>query len=180
MDDWNVVATLLPEGFRDAVRALEPFGRVSRTAFAGVLVQRTDLAPRDYLEAVREVLSEDATLANAVARLVPVMQTFVFHSAEEFEQRATDAVEAWIDALAGKRFFVRVHRRGFKGRMTSSAEERVLGDHLLGCLHDRGQTAQVDFDDPDVVVVVEMVGARAGVACWTREDMRRYELLRIH
>lgn len=176
---WNVVVTLLPEGFRDATRILPRFGQVWRTAYWDVLVMRTEQPAREFLEAVRELLVRDATLANAVARLVPVTETFTYTTPEAFRTNARAVVTAWATDLEGKRFYVRMHRRGFKGVISSHDEECALGDYVLARLQREGSTAHVSFDDPDWVIAIETVDDRAGLSRWARDDFERYELLRL-
>lgn len=83
----------------------------------------------------------------------------------------------WTSELAGKRFHVRLHRRGFKGRLSSPEEERQLDVALLQALEQAGSPGKVAFDDPDTIVAIETVGNRAGLSLWTREDLRRFPLL---
>ena len=84
----------------------------------------------------------------------------------------------WLPKLAGKRFYVRLHRRGFKGILSSPQEERFLDDAILEGLQQAGTHGQIGFDDPDVVIDIETVDNRAGVSLWTREDIRRFAFLR--
>lgn len=174
-----MVATLLPDGFHDAMRLLPRFGSVHRTAYWDVLVMHTEEPAATFMEQVQSLLNEDATLANAVARLVPVTDTFSYATPEAFRHAAQRVVEPWADDLADARFHVRMHRRGFKGRLSSHVEEQALGRHLLDCLARRGDAAQVSFDDPDWIIAVETVDDRAGLSRWQRSDLVRYELLRL-
>jgi tRNA(Ser,Leu) C12 N-acetylase TAN1 len=176
--DWNVVVTLLPEGFRDAIDLLSRFGEVTATHYFGVLVMRV-ADTRAFLEALRDLLDVDARLANAVARIVPVTEKFSYESAAEFRTKARAALEPWVAVLAGRRFHVRMHRRGFKGEIASGAEERSLGEFLLERIRAAGAHAHVAFEHPDVVIAVETVDHEAGLALFTRADLARYELLRI-
>jgi tRNA(Ser,Leu) C12 N-acetylase TAN1 len=178
MHDWNVVVTVLPEGFRDAVHALSPFGPVTATDFYGVLVMKV-ADGRVFMESLRELLARDATLANAVARLVPVTEKFVYHSVDEFRARSEAIVAPWAANLGGKHFYVRMHRRGFKGKLSSNIEERRLGDVVLAHAQGGPDRPRIGFDRPDVVIAVETVGNDAGLACFTRDDLERYELLRL-
>jgi tRNA(Ser,Leu) C12 N-acetylase TAN1 len=178
MRDWNVVVTVLPDGFRDAVRILAPFGPVVATDYYGVLVMKVDDG-RAFMESLRALLTRDATLANAVARLVPVTETFTYESAEEFRAKTDAVVAAWAADLASRRFYVRMHRRGFKGKLASNAEERRLGEFLLAHVPPGSEPAHIDFDRPDVVIAVETVGTQAGLARFSRVDLERYELLRL-
>jgi tRNA(Ser,Leu) C12 N-acetylase TAN1 len=113
-----------------------------------------------------------------VRHVAPVSAAFAFMTPAEFESRADEAVRAFLPLLAGKRFHVRMHRRGFKGRLAQHVEERRLGEAILAALAADGATAQVAFEDPDAVLVIETVGQRAGLALWTREQLERYPFLR--
>jgi tRNA(Ser,Leu) C12 N-acetylase TAN1 len=104
-------------------------------------------------------------------------QTFSFHTPAEFELRATEALQDFVPTLAGKSFHVRVHRRGFKGQLSSLAEEHLLDDLLLARLQETGAPGRLAFEDPDAVVDVETVGTQAGVSVWTRQHITRHPLL---
>ena len=81
--------------------------------------------------------------------------------------------------LAQKSFHVRMHRRGFKGRLSSPEEERFLDDLLLTALEEVGTPGRISFDDPDATIAIETVGQRAGLSFWRRSDLERYPFLRI-
>ncbi|GIX49332.1 MAG: hypothetical protein KatS3mg131_3543 [Candidatus Tectimicrobiota bacterium] len=68
--------------------------------------------------------------------------------------------------MAGKSFHIRVHRRGFKGKLSSKEAEKRLAEALLEALAQAGHASRVRFTDPDVVLVVETVGGRAGLSLW--------------
>jgi tRNA(Ser,Leu) C12 N-acetylase TAN1 len=88
-------------------------------------------------------------------------------------------VLAWAPALAGKSFHVRLHRRGFKGRLSTPEEERFFDDALLGALQSTGAPGSLAFDDPDAIIQIETVGNRAGISLWSREDLARYPFLKV-
>jgi tRNA(Ser,Leu) C12 N-acetylase TAN1 len=46
-------------------------------------------------------------------------------------------------------------------------------------MQSEGSTGRIDFEDPDVIIVVETVGQIAGLSLWTREQRRKYSLLRL-
>lgn len=178
MLDWNVVATVREGGFRDAARLLEAFGPVSRTDYFNVLVLRTgDIA--GALERLREQLEREPGIGNFLARFVPLARTFAFQSAREFEAKAAEIVAGWVPELSGKRFHVRMCRRGFKGRLSSMDEERFLDERLLGLLEEAGAPGRITFADPDAVIAIETVGPRGGLSLWTREDLARYPFLGV-
>jgi tRNA(Ser,Leu) C12 N-acetylase TAN1 len=176
--DWNVVATVYPGSYVEARRLLTPFGEVTRTPYFNVLV----LTVADVgvlLRRLEEETREDMTLLNAAARIVPAQLTFDFHSPEGFEDEACKAIDQLVPRLRDRSFHVRMHRRGFKGRLSSQAEERFLDEHILARLEETNSHGQVTFDDPDVIITVETVGHRAGISCWSREERERYLFLNL-
>jgi tRNA(Ser,Leu) C12 N-acetylase TAN1 len=173
--DWNVVATAQGHGFRRAWEFLRAYGAASRTDYFNVITLRVaDIGV--LLERLRRDLAADSASA-ALARVVPVTTAFGFQSPEEFEAAARHAVTPWLSELAGCTFHVRMHRRGFKGRLSSQDEERFLDHYLIGGLRRHGADASVSFDDPDIIIAVETVGQRGGVSCWAREQRSRYPFL---
>jgi tRNA(Ser,Leu) C12 N-acetylase TAN1 len=176
--DWNVLVTTREGGFNRAYRLLREFGPVERTGFLNVLVLRV-ADPSTILGLLTERSSQEPDLAAVLGRVLPVTRTFTFQSPEEFEARARDAALAWVPDLAGKTFHVRLHRRGFKGRMASPEEERFLDGVLLEALQNAGTSGRITFDDPDAILAVETLGNQAGLSLWTREELRRYPLLRL-
>lgn len=182
MQDFNVVVTLRSRGgapYGKAVHLLKRFGPVARSEFFNVLLMKT-ADQRAFLEALRGLAADDPELFEAcLSRALPVARTFHFDSPEAFEARAREAVLELVPALAGKSFHVRVHRRGFKGRLSSLAEEQLLDGCLLEAVERSGSHATVSFDDPDAIVALEIVGGRAGVSLWTRDDRSRYPFLHL-
>jgi tRNA(Ser,Leu) C12 N-acetylase TAN1 len=176
--DWNVVATVRDEGFIKALALLEQFGPVSRTEFFNVLVMRVDDIP-NLLEALRQQIEKDPEVEAILARLVPASHVFTFRTPEEFKTKASEGARTWVQQLAGRRFHVRMHRRGFKGRLSSLAEEQFLDEVLLNALEKIGHPGLINFDDPDVIVSVETVAQRAGLSLWNREDLQRYPFLHL-
>jgi tRNA(Ser,Leu) C12 N-acetylase TAN1 len=178
MHDWNVVVTVHEEGFNRARRLLGRFGPVDRTDFFNILVMRvTD--HRLLLEELREAAGRDPVSVSSLARVLPVDQTFSFQSPEEFDERARLAVCAWLPTLAGKSFHLRMHRRGFKGKLSSIEEERFLDTYLLDALAMAGPPGRITFSDPDAIIALETIGPRAGLSLWTREELARYPLLHL-
>ena len=176
MKDWNVVASVHPEGYGRARRILEAWGSVGKTDFFNVLVLRTeDIA--GLLEGLCDLVAREPGTLNFLGRVVPAQAAFDFQSPEEFEERAREACLSRAPELACKSFHVRMHRRGFKGKMSSQTEEQLLAGVLLGALESAGTPGRVAFDDPDAILAVETVGGRAALSLWTREELRRYPFL---
>jgi tRNA(Ser,Leu) C12 N-acetylase TAN1 len=134
---------------------------------------------RAFLEGFDALVAKDESLANSISRVVPVTHTFQFQSPEEFERKAWEIAREWVPALKGASFHVRMHRRGFKGRLSSQVEERFLDRFLLERLEEENSCGQIDFEDPDYIIAVESVGQQAGLSLWTREDLERFSLLRL-
>ncbi|UFS70152.1 THUMP domain-containing protein [Geomonas sp. RF6] len=178
MNDWNVVVTVYEGGYNHARRVLEPYGPVAKSDFFNVLLMRVE-DPRRLLDAITEEAAREPAKLHAIARLMPVLQTFTFQSPMDFEQKARNAVTAWLPSLEGKRFHLRMHRRGFKGKLSTMDEERFLDTYLLEALQMAGMPARISFDNPDVIIALETVGPRAGLSLWTREELQRYQLLHL-
>lgn len=178
MHDWNVVVSVNEHGFKQAFRVLGPLGRLSKTAFYNILVMQVD-DTRRLLDGLRRVHEEDPPSLSFLSRIVPVSRTFMFQSPEEFERSAQEAVLSWAPAIAGKSFHVRMHRRGFKGRLSSLDEEHLLDAALLAAAERLGAPSRVTFDDPDLIIAVETVDQRAGLSLWTRDELRQYPFVRL-
>lgn len=177
MHDWNVIATVRGNGFRDAVRLLEPFGRVKRTRFHNVLVAEVQ-DPDQMLDRLQTRLSADPRAAASLASVIPVSRAFDLRASDEFEAKVQAVLEELLPALAGKSFHVRVHHRGAL-RMSSRDEEQALDAFLLAALEQQGLSGRITFDDPDAIVAVELVGPRCGVSLVSREELLRHPLLHL-
>jgi tRNA(Ser,Leu) C12 N-acetylase TAN1 len=178
MRDWNVVVTVQEHGYKQARELLHDFGPVDKTGFFNVLVMRVDDAMQ-FVDELHGCLESLPAVRASLARVMPVTEKFSFQSAEEFETLVRQAVEAWLAQLAGKSFHVRMHRRGFKGRLSSQHEEQFLDYHVIDCLRARGQDARIDFADPDFIVALETVGQDGGLSLWDRAQRQRYPLLKL-
>ncbi len=178
MQAWNVVVTVQSEGYARARRLLGAYGDVARTEFFNVLAMQVEDTAA-FLDDLHRYADVDPEVKRSLARVMPVTVRFLFQSPQEFEARLQDAVAPWIGRLAHSRFHVRMHRRGFKGRLSSQIEERFLDNFILEHLAQQGASAQIDFEDPDFILAVESIGQQAGVSLWSREQRRRYPLLKL-
>lgn len=176
MQDWNVVVSVRENAYRHARARLKTLGTVHSTAFHNVLALTVADVPR-FLDALQAATAQDVELRDGLGRAMPVTRSFAFQSPEEFETRAKETAAHFLSDLAGKQFYVRVHRRGFRERLSSQSEERALGQFLLDSLAQAGTPATLDFADPDAVLVVEIVGTWAGMSLWRREDLARFPFL---
>jgi tRNA(Ser,Leu) C12 N-acetylase TAN1 len=178
MHDWNVIATIKTHHFRSAFQLLEPLGEVRRTPYYNVLSMKVpDI--RTFLETLRDWMANYPNTQETLSRVGPVAQTFSFQSPEEFQDRARELAEPYLPQLAGKSLHVRLHRRGWRGRLVTPAEERLIGEFLFDKLASTEAPARVDFKDPDAIVAVEVLDTRGGMALWSREDLNRYPFLKL-
>jgi tRNA(Ser,Leu) C12 N-acetylase TAN1 len=177
MADWNVLATSL-EGRRDALLlSLRKLGRFRPGGYRNVVIGLVE--DRDeFLVRVREALAAEGLLPTALAKVVPI-ETTALIDADTAVTTLAAAAEPFLDRLAGGSFFVRLERRGLKGRLHSPTVEREVGDHVWRALAARGHTPRVDFADPDAVLVIETIGDRAGLAVITRALRREYPFVNI-
>lgn len=178
MTDWNVVITVHNGCYRQAHDLLQQFGPVTKTEFFNILVMRiVDL--QAFMEDLSKLSKHDPEIVSCLARVVPVMYTFTYQTPAEFELKAKQTVTNWIPTLTGKKFHIRMHRRGFKGRISSMEEEKLLDEYLLEALQMAGNPGKIAFEDPDAIIALETVGTHAGLSLWTREDLQKYPYLHM-
>jgi len=175
---WNVIVTLPEATAPQARRALRRWGTLHRTGYFNVLVTAvTD--PDRFLRELGEAVAATPGILNFIAHVFPAQQTFDFATVEEFEKKARDAALARAPLLAGKRFHVRLHRRGLKGILSTPNEERFLDEALLQALSSAGTPGHIGFDDADFVIHIETIDRRAGLSLWSRDDMQKFPFLSI-
>ncbi len=173
---WNVIVTLPEATEREARRLLRRWGCLYRTWYFHVLVMAVD-DPDLLVQEFGDAVAAAPGILNFVAHVFAAQRTFDFATVEEFERKAREVALAWAPLFAGRRFHVRMHRRGLKGVLSTPKEERFLDDALLEVLSAAGTPAHIGFDDPDFVIHIETIDHRAGIALWSRDDMRRYPFL---
>jgi tRNA(Ser,Leu) C12 N-acetylase TAN1 len=173
---WNVIVTLSEATAPQARRALRRWGRLHRTAYFHVLVMAV-VDPDGFLHEFGDAVADTPGILNFIAHVFAAQRTFDFATVDEFEAKAREAALSWAPLLAGKRFHVRLHRRGLKGTLSTPNEERFLDDTLLEALTAAGTPGQIGFDDPDFVIHIETIDRRAGMALWSRADMQRFPFL---
>lgn len=178
MRDWNAVITVHTGHFVEACRILEPFGPVQKTDFFNILVMHA-ADPFQVLADLHDQLADAPAVSRCLSRFMPMEQLFNFQSVTDFELRSREAVLVLLPRLANARFHVRMHRRGFKGRLSSMEEERFLDEFLLQHLADAGTPGKMAFEDPDVIIDLETLGTQGGLSLLTREQLARFPLLHV-
>lgn len=177
MRDWNVVVSIYQDGFRRAIHALEELGEVERSPYHNVLVTKVEDAI-SFLEAVERKTEESTALYDAISRVAPAACNFDFQSGEEFREKASSVLREWSQQLAGRSFHVRLRRRGARLGLRTPDTEKFLDDAALAATSEIGMPGRISFTDPDVVIAIDTIDDRAGVALWSREDLARHRLLR--
>ncbi len=174
---WNLLATSV-EGQRDALlealRRLAPF---RPGGYRNVVKAQVD-DPRAFLGRVREALATDRLLPTSLAKLVPLDVQIRFEAATAADSFAA-AAEPLLDRLGAGSFFVRLERRGLKGRLHSPTLEREVADRVWRALEARGRTPRVDFRDPDAVLAIETLGDEAGLVVLDRALRIEFPFVKI-
>lgn len=178
MNDWNAVITVREGGFTTACAFLEPYGKVGKTDFFNTLVMRV-ADPFQLLNELQEQLAANPAIAGWLSRFIPMQKRFSYQHVEVFEQQCRETVLEWLQLLANARFHVRMHRRGFKGKLSSMQEERFLDEFLLQRLKEAGIPGQITFEDPDAIIALETVGPQAGMSFFNREELKRFPILHL-
>ena len=97
---------------------LQSFGRTDKTDYFNVLVMKVDDVVQ-FLQAITEQIEDMDIQDDVFSRIMPANITYNFQTATEFETQLKQAVEPWLQQLADGSFHARMHRRGFKGRLSS-------------------------------------------------------------
>lgn len=175
---FNLVVTLAADGrFRHLFEELSLYGDFHKTEFLGVILGHVD-DPLEFLEFVREKCERQLVAFQDLGRVVPLESCFSFNL-DTFENQARDALALYAESLRGQRFYVRLERRGLKGRIISPEVERNLDRFLLELVDETGGSAEISFDDPDMVLAIETIGERCGIGRLTKKLMERYEFVRV-
>ena len=178
MLDWNVLIDVREHSFSPAYLLLEKFGKVYQSDFENILLLKVVSIPQ-FMASFNQRLLENPSLKELYNRVVPITSSFSFQSSEEFETKAKEIVLGWMPMLAGKKFYVRMHRIGFKDRIDRHEEETFLDLVILQELERISKPGTIGGLDPDVIVAVETVSERAGLSCWTRQDLSTYPWLKL-
>jgi tRNA(Ser,Leu) C12 N-acetylase TAN1 len=177
MWEFNLVVTLDADGeFGRLLHDLEAQGDFHPTSFFGVILGRVP-DPEGFLHSVRQARREGVAFSD-LGRIVPVDRVFTF-TPDDFLDRVCRALGSYLPRLAGRHFYVRLERRGLKGEIVSPEAERSLDDHILEELGRQGSEAEIDFEGAEAVVAVETIGDRCGIGLLTRQQMDRYDFVRV-
>ncbi len=175
---WNLLVTSY-EGQREALlHAVRPLARFRRGGFPNVLVATVD-EPLAFLEVLADAAASSAAVREALAKAIPIDRTARLVEPAGFVGAVTTMLAPLCDRLAAKTFFVRVHRRGFRGAIDSTRVEGEIGGWLVERLRADGHDPRVRFHDPDVVVDVETLRDELGVALLDRAVRTAHPFVRV-
>ena len=175
---WNILATSL-EGQREALlQVLRTLARFRRGGFPNVLVAAVD-EPRAFLAVLQDAYDRVPLLRGALGKAIPIERRLRFAAPDTFVDEVMAVLDALAERLAGRTFFVRVFRRGFRGAMDSTRLEGEIGARLVSLLETRGERPTVRFRDPDVVVSIETLRDEAGIAVLDRELRAAHPFVRV-
>lgn len=178
-EPWNVLAIGARGETGKALALLGRYGRFRTGGYPQVLIGTVHRpsGAGDLMAGIGALAADREACAGVLDRIVPVEDAVSFPR-DDVTETLCDAFEPRAARLCGRSFYVRAHLRGMKGRVEHPAVERALGDFLCEFAAKAGEPPVVRFRDPDVVVVVEVVGRRAGYAFLTREQ-RSAALVRV-
>lgn len=183
--NWNVLITLKTREkrsrraweMRAMARHLNHFGDFQWTKFMGVLVGRVQDHEAFFKQLTLWEEDQPGSL-EPLARVVPIDYTFEF-TVESFSGQLKEIVLPYAETINSGSFYVRLERRGHSGEIHSPTIERTM-DHLLQqqCA-EKAWNPHIDFNDPDVVIVVETVENLCGVGSIDRALRLQYPFIRV-
>jgi tRNA(Ser,Leu) C12 N-acetylase TAN1 len=159
--DWNVVVMTGPGGVMKAISALRPLGTLRPTPHSGVAVGH--FAGPDILAAATRLHESEPQRFELVQRLVP-MERVMRYPRDDVTETLCTALADCGPRVAGKKFYVRCRLRGLESRLEARAVERAIGSYLFELAALAGKPAKVSFEEPDVVVQLEVIGDTVGYA----------------
>jgi len=171
---WNVIVTTQPgrPRFLAALKGLRGLGEFRATSFRDVSLGRVEDGDL-FLEALLAAKASGEPWALAVARAIPMEQTFAF-TPETLSAQLETALAPLALRMGAASFYLRLERRGLGETLPSDRLEREVADHLYAVAEARGFALRTTFDDPDYVLVAETVGTECGVALLPRALRERY------
>jgi tRNA(Ser,Leu) C12 N-acetylase TAN1 len=176
--EWNVLATAFMRKERHLLRFLRPYGEFKGSGFRDVIVGKVENGEA-FLETLESIGREQPEKLKHLSQIVPIEKTFQF-GLSDFREKLREAIAPYVEQLENNcRFYVRVKRRGHKGKLSSLEIEQEMSAFILDALEKTGKQAQVKFEDPDKFIIVETIGNRAGVGFITRKMRERYPFIRV-
>jgi tRNA(Ser,Leu) C12 N-acetylase TAN1 len=177
MKEWNILATAAREQERYLLRFLNEYGEFKGSGFRDVVLGRVEEIDA-FLGALENLREENPIKLNPLSQIVPLEKTFHF-DLSDFKDKLKEILASYADRIENKKFYLRVKRRGHKGEISSLEVEKEVADFIMGSLEKAGTKAQVSFNDPDCILIVETIGNWAGVGFITKDMKEKYSFIRI-
>jgi tRNA(Ser,Leu) C12 N-acetylase TAN1 len=177
MKDWNVVLTSQMGQENRLLQEMESLGEFHPSGFRAVLIGRVP-DPMAFLETLKRAWETQPFLAEMLSTATPVQTLFPF-TLENLLDRLKEAALEFLPDIDAKPFYVRVKRRGHKGEISSQEVEQALDRFLLEELSARGRPGRIDFQEPEVILLVELLHNQAGLTLVTREMNERYPFMKV-
>lgn len=175
--DWNVIATSRGGHEDSLIAAIHDLGGFERTGSPGVIVGQVENRG-DFLERLQARMESNSHLPSLLGRAVPVECTVELDGLDPVRP-LEDAVLCLAGRIGNATYHVRVDAHGHGPIAHPHDLEQRLGDALWRELKQRGFEARVTFDDPELVVLIELVGDAAGLALVDRETRRQYYFMKV-
>ncbi|MCL4501766.1 MAG: THUMP domain-containing protein [Deltaproteobacteria bacterium] len=177
MKDWNVVVTSFMHQENRLLTELSGLGDFHHSGFRETIIGRVaDIGK--FLEALKHRWDEQPFLPELLSSVVPVREVFPF-TLENLLPKLQEKILGLGPDIGDAAFYVRMKRRGHKGELDSQQVEQALDQFLKEELEARGQKCRIDFDDPEVIVVVETIHNQCGLGLVNREMKERYPFIKI-
>jgi len=177
MKEWNVVLTSQMGQERRLEREVAGLGEFQPSGFREVILGQVP-EPEAFLEVLKGFWEEKAFFSQLLSTAVPVRLVFPF-TLENLVVRLKEEVLPLMGEIGDRPFYVRMKRRGHKGELSSLEVEQALDQFLKEKLAARGFSPRIDFDHPEVIVLVETVHNQCGLGLVTREMKERYPFIKI-
>lgn len=161
--EWNILATAFMRRERSLLNLLGSYGEFKGSGWRDVIIGKVeDVAV--FLETLEILRRDQPARLKPLSQIVPIDRNFEFGLAD-FRDKLKEVLLQYVSKVEGTgKFYVRVKRRGHKGEISSLEIEKEMAGYILVALEKTGKQAQVNFADPDKIIIVETIGNRAGVA----------------
>jgi tRNA(Ser,Leu) C12 N-acetylase TAN1 len=176
--EWNVLATAFMRKERSLLRFLREFGEFKGSGFRDVIIGAVEDLDA-FLETIESLRREHPERVRHLSQIVPLEKTFQF-DVSDYREKLKEALAPYVEELENEcRFYIRVKRRGHKGELSSHEIEQEMSAFIIDAVEKAGKKAQIKFEDPDKLIIVETIGNRAGVGLITRVMRERYPFIRV-
>jgi tRNA(Ser,Leu) C12 N-acetylase TAN1 len=177
MKEWNVVLTSQMGQEHRLLREVSDFGEFHPSGFREVLIGKVP-DPSEFLEILKRSWETRPFLPEILSTAVPVQVVFPF-TLENLMDRLKQEALAFLPEIDEKPFYVRVKRRGHKNEISSQGVEQALDHFLLEELASQGRQGRIDFDQPELILFVELLHNQCGLTLITRDMKERYPFIKV-